>query len=416
MVNHNPQLAAFRKNPFYYGYVVAAAAGVLQIIMWGLFTTYGVYFIPMQDDFGWSRVAISGARSFSMLVWGSVSIILGSLNDKYGPRIIMAVCGCFFGAGYLLMSQVNSLWQLYVLYGIIIGIGVSATDVVILSTVARWFTKRRGMMTGIVKVGTGIGMFILPLAAEGLISAYGWRNSYMILGIIGLLSVVSVSRLLRKGPAKMQQGLDMERRVTSPNLETAQSGISLHDATRTARLWLTCIMYLTIWFCVNIIMVHLVPHAMDMGISSAKAAGILSSIGAISIVGRLVIGFSSDRFGCRKSMMICCTVFVISFAVLLMAGEFWMLTLFAVVYGFAHGGFATLISPLVGELFGLRSHGVILGIVIFCGTIGGAAGPILAGYLFDATGSYQSSFFVCIAMGITGLILSTTLSGLARVF
>ncbi|NQT04510.1 MAG: MFS transporter [Dehalococcoidia bacterium] len=397
------------KNKLYYGYIIAAAAGVLQIIMWGLLNTYGVFFIPMHDEFGWSRAAISGARSFSMLVWGFISIILGSLNDRYGPRVIMAVCGCFLGAGYFLMSQVSTLWQLYMFYGIIIGIGVSATDVVVLSTVARWFKKKLGMMTGIVKVGTGLGMFIMPLAADGLISSYGWRDTYMILGIMGAIFVVSVSQLLRKEPGNIQQRPSIAKRDTPSNIHASQSGSSFHDATRTTRLWLTSIMYLTLWFCVNIVLVHLAPHAMDMGISSAKAAGILSSIGAISILGRLVIGFSSDRIGCRKSMIVCCTIFVISFSVLLMAREFWMLILFAIIYGFAHGGYATLISPMVAELFGMRSHGAILGIIIFLGTIGGAIGPVFAGYLFDTTGSYQSSFFVCIAMGVIGLILSTTL-------
>lgn len=409
MISSNSPVSVEKKNPIYYGYVVAAAAGVLQIIMWGLFNTYGVFFIPMHNEFGWSRAVISGARSFSMLVWGTTSILLGSLNDKYGPRVIIVVCGCILGVGYFLMSQVNTLWQLYVFYGIIIGIGISATDVVVLSTVARWFKKKLGMMTGIVKVGTGLGMFIMPLAADGLISSYGWRNSYMILGIMGIILVVPISRLLRRDPSKIQQRLDVEKKVLSSDSQVIQPGLPLYDAIRTTRLWITSIMYLTLWFCVNLVLVHLAPHAIDMGISSAKAAGILSSIGAISILGRLVIGFSSDRIGCRKSMIICCTIFVISFSVLLMAREFWMLILFAIIYGFAHGGYATLISPMVAEQFGLRSHGAILGIIIFFGTIGGAVGPVFAGYLFDVTSSYQSSFLACITLGIVGLALSIAL-------
>ena len=402
-------LSSDTKNLFYYGYIVAAAAILLQIIMWGSFNTYGVFFIPMQDEFGWSRAAISGARSFAMIVWGVISILLGSLNDRYGPRIIMTVCGCFVGAGSILMSQVGTLWQLYIFFGIVIGIGVSATDVVLLSTIARWFTKKLGMMTGIVKAGTGLGMFIMPLVASVLISSQGWRNSYMILGIISIFFIVSVSQLLHKEPGNIQQGSSIAKRDTASKIHASRSGLSLRDAIRTPQLWLTSILYLTIWFSVNIVIVHLAPHAMDMGISSAKAAGLLSSIGAISIVGRLIFGFSSDRIGCRKAMTICCATFIISFSVLLIAKGFWVLILFAVIYGFAHGGFATIVSPLVSELFGLRSHGALLGIMIFFGTIGGATGPFLAGFLFDTTGSYQSSFLTCLAMVGAGLILSTTL-------
>lgn len=126
----------------YYGYVVAAVAIILQVIMWGTFNTYGVFFIPLHDEFGWSRAAISGARSLTMITWGLMSIPLGNLNDRFGPRIIMVICGCFFGVGYFLISQTNYIWQLYLFHGIIVGIGVSASDVILLSTVARWFIKR----------------------------------------------------------------------------------------------------------------------------------------------------------------------------------------------------------------------------------------------------------------------------------
>jgi MFS family permease len=398
-----------KKNPIYYGFVIAASAAVLQIIMWTPASTYGVFFIPIQNEFGWSRAVISGARSLSMLAWGTASIIWGYLNDRHGPRVIIAVCGCIVGVGSFLMSQVNSIWQLYIFFGIIIGIGVSAADVVLLSTVARWFKEKLGMMTGIVKAGTGLGMLILPLVAIGLISSYGWRDSYTILGITGTILIVSISQFLRRDPSKIKHWNDVGERVLSSDSQIVQSGLSLYDTMRTKRLWMASIMYLALWFCVNIVLVHLAPHATDMGISSAKAAGLLSSVGGTSILGRLVIGFSIDRIGCRKSMMMCCTMFVISFFLLLIAREFWMLILFTIIYGVAHGGYATLMSPLVAELFGMRSHGAVLGIIVFVGTIGGAIGPVLAGYLFDVTGSYQSPFIICIAIGVIGFVLSTTL-------
>ena len=409
MGKHDLSSSINKGKRLYYGYIVAAASASLQVIMWGIFNTYGVFFIPLYDEFGWSRAAISGARSLSMVIWGFMSIILGNLNDKFGPKVIMAVCGCFFGVGFFLMSQVNTMWQLYLFYGIIIGIGVSATDVVILSTIARWFVRKRGMMTGIVKVGSGLGMFIMPLMANGLISAYGWRHSFTIFGAIGLISIISIAQLLRRDPGQIQQMPDGEKKLTTINLHSVESGLPLYTTIRTIQLWTTCIMYLAIWFCINIVLVHIAPHAMDIGISATKAAGILSAIGAISIVGRVVIGAMSDRIGCKKSMVICCLIFIVSFLLLQFARGFWTLGLFAVIYGFAHGGFATLISPLVGELFGLRAHGTILGIIIFLGSIGGAVGPIFAGYLFDVTKSYQLAFSTCIAMGVIGLILSITL-------
>ncbi len=409
MISNNLPISTEKKNPIYYGYVIAALAAVLQIIMWIPVSTYGVFFIPIQNEFGWSRAIISGARSLSMLTWGTASIVWGYLNDRYGPRVIIAVCGCIAGLGFFLMSQVNSIWQLYIFFGIIVGIGISATDVVLLSVVARWFKEKLGMMTGIVKTGTGIGMFIMPPVAIGLIAYYGWRDTYTILGITGTILIVSISQFLRKGPSKIRHRNNVGERFLSSDFQIIQSGLSLYDATRTTRLWMASIMYLAIQFCVNTVLVHLAPHAIDIGISPAKAAVLLSSVGGTSILGRLVVGFSSDRIGCRKSMIICCTMFVISFAVLPVAKEFWMLVLFTIIYGFALGGYATLVSPVVAELFGMRSHGAILGIVVFVGTIGGAIGPVLTGYFFDVTGNYQSLFIMCIATGVIGLVLSTTL-------
>ena len=409
MENHDLPRSPIKGNQFYYGYIVAIVSIVLQVIMWGIFNTYGVFFIPLQDEFAWSRAEISGARSLSMFVWGFMSILLGNLNDRFGPRVIMAICGCFFGVGYFFMSQISSIWQLYLFHGLIIGIGVSATDVVILSTVARWFVQRRGMMTGIIKAGTGLGMFVMPLVATGFISSYSWRISYMILGVLGFILITSLAQLLRRDPTQVKQVLDKENRVKFADLKSVELGLSFHDSIRTRQLWITSILYFAIWFCVNVVLVHVTPYAIDIGISPTKAAVVLSAIGAISIFGRLVLGSVSDRIGCTRSITICCVTFVISFILLLFAGSFWMLILFAVIYGIAHGGFATLISPLVGELFGLRSHGVILGLVIFIGTVGGAASPIFAGYMFDTYESYQVAFIICLLMGVIGLIFSVIL-------
>ena len=409
MEKHDIPGSPIKRAQLYYGYIVAGASIVLQVIMWGIFNTYGVFFIPLQDEFTWSRAEISGARSLSMFVWGFLGILLGNLNDRYGPRVIIAVCGCFFGLGYFLMSQINSIWQLYLFHGLIVGIGVSATDVVILSTVARWFVKKRGMMTGIIKAGTGLGMFIMPLAATGLISSYSWRTSYMILGVMGFIIITSLAQLLRRDPAHVRHIPDKESRMKLADLKSLEAGLCFHDSIRTRQLWIASILYFAIWFCVNIILVHITPYAIDIGISLTKAALILSLIGGISILGRLILGSMSDRIGCKRAITICCVTFVLSFILLLVADSFWMLILFAIIYGIAHGGFATLISPLVGELFGLRAHGVILGLIICIGTVGGAISPIFAGYMFDTTKSYQVAFIICLLMGVIGLMLSVTL-------
>ena len=168
----NSGLAKNRNSKFFYGYIIVSAAFCIQMIAWGMFSTYGVFFKPLTMEFGWTRAMISGASSLSMLVCGLLGIGMGRLTDRFGPRMIMVVCGFFLGLGYFLMSQINTIWQLYLFYGVLIGIGLSAIDVSLLSTVVRWFVNKRGMMSGIVNVGTGVGMLIMPIVANRLISSY----------------------------------------------------------------------------------------------------------------------------------------------------------------------------------------------------------------------------------------------------
>ncbi|GAG40603.1 unnamed protein product [marine sediment metagenome] len=163
------------------------------------------------------------------------------------------------------------------------------------------------------------------------------------------------------------------------------------------------------FFCVELITmiigVHIVPHAMDLEISPTNAASVLAAIGGVSIVGRLVMGGAGDRVGHKLAMTICFVILVVALFWLQFAKELWMLYLFVVIYAIGNGGIFTLISPMAAELFGMGSHGVIFGIVVFSSTIGGAVGPVMAGHIFDVSGSYRLAFLICVGVSVVGLIL-----------
>ena len=165
------------KSRYFYGYNIVAAGFLIQAVAIGAMFTYGVFFKEFQEEFGWSRAMISGASSLAFLMMGGIGMIAGALNDKIGPRIVMTVSGISLGLGYLLLSRLEAPWQLYLLYGGFVGCGFSTHDVITLTTVARWFDKRRGMMSGLVKVGTGAVQLLLPFIATALIIAFGWRNA-----------------------------------------------------------------------------------------------------------------------------------------------------------------------------------------------------------------------------------------------
>jgi MFS family permease len=157
------------------------------------------------------------------------------------------------------------------------------------------------------------------------------------------------------------------------------------------------------------IIVHIVPHAMDLGLTPPTAVGVLSTIGGISMLGRFVIGTANDKIGGKRSLVICSTMLLCGLFWLHVASQAWMLFLFAVIYGFAHGGFFTVMSPTIAEFFGTGSHGLLYGIVLASGTIGGAAGPLMAGYTFDVTGNYRVAFLILILLAVIGFVLITLL-------
>ena len=169
--------AGDKKSKLFYGYIVVAAALLIVIIAHGAQYTFGIFFNPILTEFGWTRTATSGAFSLYLVLWGFFGIFVGRLSDRFGSRLVMTVCGFFLGLGYLLMSQIGAIWQLYLFYGVLIAIGMSGCWVPLISTVPRWFVKRRGMMTGIVTWGWGRATPLLSLVASQLIAASStvWR-------------------------------------------------------------------------------------------------------------------------------------------------------------------------------------------------------------------------------------------------
>jgi len=346
------------------------------------------------------------------MVSGFFGILIGHLNDRIGPRIIVGLTALFFSAGYILMSHTNSIWELYLFFGFIFGIGLSSVDVIALTTVARWFPARRGLMTGIVKVGTGAGQFVFPLLASLLIAGYGWRNSFVVLGVISLIILTIIAWLLKKEPEKISNTTHLSS--TDSNEERAIIDFSFFMASKTSQLWILCLINLSIVSCLMSVLVHIVPHARDIGISVHKASGVLSTIGVVSMAGRFITGMVIDRIGSKRSMMIAILVLITSMLWLKTADQLWKLYLFAAIYGLAHGGFFTVISPIVAELFGTSSHGSLFGMVVFFGTAGGAIGPVITGYIFDMTGSYILPIWIALLVSLLGLSLLMVLTPVAR--
>ena len=403
----NAPTGGLPENPknrrLFYGYIVVGAAFVIQILTWGIYNSYGVFFNPLLDEFGWSRAIISGAASVSQFLVGVGAMFLGNLNDRFGPRLLMVYIGVMVGVGYFMMSQTDSIWQLYLFQGAIVGLGISGTDVILLSTTARWFVRRRGLMSGIVKIGTGVGTMVAPLVITWLINAHGWRTAYGAVGITLFVIIIIIAQLLRRDPARMGLLPDGKAVRARENIAVVETGLTLGEAVRTLPFWMLCVTFFSTFFCTFSIIVHLAPAVVHLGQTTTVSALMVSVLGGASIAGRFVMGVANDRIGSRRAMVISMVIFAASFAWLQVAHEPWSLGIFAAVYGFCHGGFYTLISPLAAEFFGLKAHGTILGIIVFCGGTGGSLGPFIVGKMFDTLGDYRMPFVLLLCMAIVGL-------------
>ena len=415
--NDSNSNATVAQSNFFYGWVIVVACTILLAIQAGIMYSYGVFFKPLAADFGWSRATTSGVYSVFIISQGVFGIPMGWLADRFGPAKVAALCGFVMGLGLVLTSQVNALWQFYLTYGLIVGSGASGGFPISTATVTRWFVKHRGLALGIVSSGVGLGTLIVLPIAERLITAFGWSRAYFIFGLAAWVVIIASALFLRRDPEKMgRHAYGMETPPPEPNTEhkerrriAPETGITLWAAARTRPLWMLVFISFLFIFCVQMIMIHLVNYATDLGITALVAATLLSVVGASSIAGRLVMGTASDRIGSNNALTISCLVLVISLLWLIFARELWMLYLFAIVFGFAYGGRVPQTPALIGQFFGLRAVAALVGAVIFGGTLGGALGSWVGGQIFDVTHSYQVAFTIAVVASLSALLITLML-------
>ena len=176
-----------------------------MVIYAGTLYSFGVFFKPLAAEFGWTRAVTAGAYSTCLFLTGLLYMVTGRLNDRFGPRVVITICALISGTGYFLMSRVNAVWQLYLFYGVIVAMGQSGGLIPIMSTIARWFVKRRGLMTGIVVAGVGVGIVVVPPVVTRLIDAYGWRTTYVVVSVIMLVVLLIAAQFLRRDPSQVGQ-------------------------------------------------------------------------------------------------------------------------------------------------------------------------------------------------------------------
>ena len=396
-----------KRTPFFYGWVVVIVFLISGIAIYGVRFSYGVFFKSIENEFNLTRAATSSIFSVSMLFTGIFAFLMGWALDRYGPRVVLLLMGLFTGLGLLTTGLTNSLWQLYITYGLLLAVGIGPVFVVSMSTVSRWFDKKRGLAAGIASTGVGLGPLIMAPSATYLLINFSWRIAFIIIGLIAWLVVIPISRLLKKSPYEigaLPDGVKVAPKDIKNNYPQS-TGLSLREALGVRSFWIITFIYLFYSCNLSFIITHLVPHVTDVGFSAMEAATVLSLVGGAAIAGRVLMGIASDRIGKKFVAILCALLQSAAVLWLIWAKDFWMLQAFAIVFGFAYGGMSPSIATLISDTFGVGRIGTILGALEVGFGIGSAIGPALGGYIFDVNGSYTMAFLSwAVAMLITALI------------
>jgi MFS family permease len=395
---------------------VLAACLVTLVIGSGIRFSFGVFFKPLEADFGLTRALTSEIFSVYMALSALFAILAGWALDRYEPRIVFTVMGFFTGLSLLLTSQASELWHIFISYSLLLAIGTGPIYIISLSVALRWFVKGRGLAIGIVASGAGMGMMLMTPVSAWLIAGYGWQTSYFILAFIAFFIMIPCALLLKGAPGETAALPGSEKLGASKSSAVDRQhygkpgDFSLPEAAKTSVFWLVFFVRFLLACCVFIVITHIVPHAIDLGITPIRAASILSLIGGANVLGMLLMGRASDSIGRKQTLLICTLLMSGAMLWLIWSFNLPMLYLFAVIFGFSMGGTAPALNALIGDVFGLRHIGVIMAVLDAPWGIGAAVGPALAGYIFDISGSY----FLAFLTGMVAALITALLTLLLR--
>jgi len=401
------------KKKIFYGWWVVLATNIICMLGFGTWLySFGVFFKPMMIEFGWSRALTSGAASLRSIEGGVAGPVVGWAVDKYGARIVILFGGIVSGLGFALMFFVNSLLGFYLFYGIILSIGMSAMLYIPAFTVtAQWFSKKLSLALALLAVGAGVGGLVCAPSVAALIAGFGWRVTFLIIGITIWVVVIPLSFVVKNSPAEMGLApdgdpLDKNSRVDDDTQEskeelydsTAQTDYTLKQALRSSSFWVLALCFFCMSLTHSTVFVHAVPFLTDVGISMTTAAFSIGLLTVVSIAGRLSFGYLGDYIDKRYLLMTAYFLMAAGVVILMNAREMKTVYLFIAFFGVGFGANVPLMPAIRAQYFGRKDLGKIQGSMSPITMLAGATGPVLAGHLFDTTGTYNSAFMLTVLL------------------
>ena len=399
------QRGAQRGPRVFYGWYVLAASFALLFVNAAAHSTFGLLVKPLQSEFAWSRGAVTSAAFVNLAVYAVSLLVTGRFYDRWGPKWVIAGSAALVTSGYLLMSNLDSLWQLHLYYGVLAAAGFGGTSVALFgSLMGRWFEKRRGLAISLALAGLPLGQFVLiPLVSDAI--AADWRTTCLWIALTTLaVNLLLTFGVIRGDPAQLKMrayggGPDMHAgehvALSSPQSgSTAEAAVPTHDlslgeAMRTRSLWLFTVVMFICGAGDYLLINHLVAMVTDTGLTETVGASMLAWAGLLGLGGMLAAGPAADAFGNRLPVAATFTLRTILFVMLVFTEGTAVFWVFALAMGFTLPITAPILPALVGKLYGIRHIGLICGFVTTVHMLGGGAWSYLAGVLFDRTHDYR---------------------------
>jgi MFS family permease len=403
-----PRDAFVRRLPIYYGWIIFLMSVLTYMFMYGLRYSIGVFFVPLQTEFGWTEAMTAGVVTVFFWVYGVSGVFAGRVLDAIGGRKALLLGGLLLGAGGILSSFVTDAWQLYVTWGVVAATGAAILYILPTMVLARFFVKNRGKAIGWSSIGISFGQALLVPLAAWLIVTSGWRMAFIVLGslVLGVVCVLGYL-LFRDSPESIGLAVDGGALVqgSTPHATTQEWTVREAAATRVYPL-LNISYFFTVGSIISLL-TFVVPHIIGLGLDPLLASSAFGIIGVMSAVGSFIFGFISDMIGRKRTILVCALGIALAiFVSTTIPPDLTLLYAWATLYGLTYGGLPEQYAAIVADYFGSQHGPSLFGVIFFTGALGGGLLPLIGGYLADMTGTYAATLLF---LGVSMCVAAATI-------
>ena len=376
----------------------AIAVGVSQY-------AFGLFIVPIEETFGWTRTQISASLSFAA-VGGLSAPLLGRAMDRFGARPIIVLSLTVFGASFCLRPLMTELWHWYALSFLQFATFSGLTVLPAGRLVAAWFPHIRGRMTGVAATGNNVGGLVMPVFIAALLAAMPWNDASMVIGIMSFAIAGLAILVVREAPPAA--GIESHRTGAAAGgairSVAALPDLDLRETVRTRTFYAVLAMITLGTFTYSTILPHALVHMVNKGMTNAAALSALGTLATAGVCGKLLFGWLSERFTARR-MMISNLVGQAAFTALLAgAAHTGVVAIAAPLYGLFMGGFGALYILVVQESFGMRHYGSVMGLMNLGTVVSFGLGPLIAGVSYDVSGGYGAAFLIVCGLFVAGAV------------